>query len=71
MSYCRNNSIDSDVYVIKTCDGNKYYYVCFCSFKKSFSCKTIKSMISHLRKHQKNGDKVPDRTFKRLKEEDK
>ena len=26
-------------------------------------------MISHLREHQANGDKVPDRTFERLERE--
>lgn len=67
MSYCRAGE-DSDVYVIATwnTDGRDALE-CFC--EPAFFTTTRSVMISHLREHQANGDKVPDRTFERLERE--
>lgn len=61
MSYARNDGTDSDVYVILMGVG----LVCFC--KDHFVTGDPRAMIDHLRWHQAQGDKVPDRTFERLK----
>ena len=78
MSYCRVGW-DSDVYVIGTRNPNTEQNIlqCFCGtrdgngfYYKPFPAFTTRSgMIAHLREHQANGDKVPDRTFERLERE--
>jgi hypothetical protein len=60
MSYCRNNGKDSDVYVIGTRDGLE----CFCEDHLVLISRA--GMIAHLRDHQRQGDKVPERAFERL-----
>lgn len=66
MSYCRNNGIDSDVYVI----GNAAGYECCCSPRgipyKYHHYESSIEMIRHLREHRKRGDKVPERAITRL-----
>lgn len=77
MSYCRNNGLDSDVYVIGTRNEEQSVLQCFCGsrdaegfYEQPFPTFTLRSgMIAHLREHQEKGDKVPDYTFERLERE--
>ena len=67
MSYARKGQPDSDVYVIACTCGN---YECLaCNIEKMFTSHNADGMIRHLIRHRTIGDKVPDRTFARLREE--
>jgi hypothetical protein len=63
MSYCRQGE-DSDVYVIRSGDQ----LVCYCNVG-SFHCFSEQDMITHLRDHEAEGLKVPQRAYDRLEAE--
>lgn len=78
MSYCRNNRVDSELYVISVGDG----WECLgcpsaeevpsgigVPMKGRFFCQTRQEMLDHLLEHRRRGHKVPERAIERLKEE--
>lgn len=70
MSYCRNNGIDSDVYVIATANGNMETGWSCCGCRKPGNWTTNRTaMLNHLFKHREDGDKVPEEAIDRLKRE--
>ena len=54
---------DTDVYVMSL----GVVFVCFC--KEHYITGSKQAMINHLVEHQARGDRVPERTFEKLKEE--
>ncbi len=64
MSYCRNNGVDSDVYVIAHIAGG---WTCYCS--PIHHTDSINKMLRHLNAHARRGDHVPDSAILRLKRE--
>lgn len=72
MSYCRDNGIDSDVYVICISNGKRPIWECVgCSLDEDRCCdfETRAGMMVHLTRHTKAGHKVPLRAFERLARE--
>ena len=81
MSYCRNNGVDSDVYLIRnfpgfdkedptTHSGTLECMACLLSpDRTSFVTQWEWCMLLHLDEHANAGHKVPNRARKRLKEE--
>ena len=69
MSYCRNNGVDSDVYMYHHVAG--WLECCGCSLEEDgfFMTTSRVEMIAHMADHREHGDKVPDRVFVRLQEE--
>lgn len=67
MSYCRNNGIDSDVYVYADALFGGELLQCTCG--ENGKGLNREQMILHLIQHIRNGDKVPDKVFTRLIEE--
>lgn len=70
MSYCRNNGVDSDVYVVKLVDTS--FECCGCSLsegKWGATFGTREGMLIHLTAHRRAGDKVPRHAVDRLKRE--
>jgi len=73
MSYCRNNGINSDVYVIATKNGEKEVWECVgCTLTERRYGKTLDTrskMLTHLEHHRVLGDKVPICATSRLQRE--
>lgn len=77
MSYCRNNGVDSDVYVINS--GKKWECLgCpraprvnhqMFNVKGWVSFETRQGILDHLLEHRRLGDKVPNRALERLRRE--
>jgi hypothetical protein len=70
MPYCRNNGVDSDVYVVKLVDTS--FECCGCSLsegKWGTTVLTREGTIIHLTAHRRAGDKVPKHAMDRLKRE--
>lgn len=65
MSYCRNDGVDSDVYVIRHVNG---MLVCYCCLPDN-EHERPEEMITHLLNHRSLGHKVPDRALDRLNAE--
>lgn len=62
MSYCRNDGVESDVYLIRHVNGS---LVCYCDHPGSEQL-LEQPMIDHLQEHVARGEKVPQRAFDRL-----
>jgi hypothetical protein len=62
VSYCRNDGVTSDVYVIRHFNGS---LCCYCSYAGNEQWDE-QGMIDHLREHIARGEKVPDVAFQRL-----
>lgn len=69
MSYARKGQKDSDVYVIACACGGYECLGCNISDNQFFVAYKPDNMIWHLHRHLEAGDKVPDRTFNRLRDE--
>jgi hypothetical protein len=67
MSYCRNDGVDSNVYVYPTVHSDGELLECTCG--EEGHNLTRAEMILHLVKHIQKGDKVPYRAFERLMRE--
>lgn len=71
MSYARFGWNGSDVYVFLHAGG--FIQCCGCPYANdgygSFNAYRTKQMVDHLKKHQANGDHVPEKVFTRLEAE--
>lgn len=70
MSYCRKNGEDSDVYLFLHVGG--WLECCGCNLDPEhphYIAFSRIEMIKHLGEHRKQGDKVPERAFDRLRRE--
>lgn len=75
MSYARMNGVDSDVYVYEHCAG--FIECCGCRLTAPEEYEdvgfarlsTAREALAHLEWHVREGDRVPDRAFERIKEE--
>lgn len=75
MSYARMNGIDSDVYVYEHSSG--FIECCGCRLTapeehEDFGfarLSTAREALTHLEWHVREGDKVPERAFERIREE--
>lgn len=65
MSYCRNDGVESDVYVIRTFDDR---LICYCCLANNEADRP-EEMITHLLIHRSIGHRVPQRALDRLNAE--
>ena len=75
MSYCRNNGVDSDVYVIAASNpetGRDCWECVGCTLTEERYGKTVHTrtkMLTHLAHHRSLGHKVPISALERLRRE--
>lgn len=75
MSYARMNGVDSDVYIFEHAGG--FIECCGCRLTapedyEDFGfarLSTAREALAHLEWHVREGDKVPERAFERIREE--
>lgn len=71
MAYCRNDGVESDLYVMQTFaekDGESALICMGCPLKHN-QLMNRKEMLSHFEKHEKVGHRIPEYAWKRLLEE--
>ncbi len=75
MSYARMNGVDSDVYIFEHAGG--FIECCGCRLTAPEDYEdvgfarlsTAREALAHLEWHVREGDKVPERAFERIREE--